>query len=268
MKKIISTVDFLLPFMYFAKIMNKTIDLKDVVVRPVRTSQCDRDSYMKINEILTLLVEVAEDNVCRLGEDKDIVEAKNLRWIVLNYDMDIIRTPKRGETIVVETWPSAEVSLYAIREFRVLDESGNAILNASSRWIMMDVVKRRPVAFSKVSTSLPILPERAKLSEFKDFNVPEKGEFVTDITPHYAEFDANSHVNNVIYTAWVYDTLPRDFTDNKVIGKIKIHFKKGVYLGQTVKAFADIVENTSFHHFVVQETGETAAKIQVDWKIK
>lgn len=245
------------------------INIKEVVRQIVRTSKCDKDSYIKINELLNLMVEAAELNCVRLGEAQEAVDAKNLRWIVLNYDIDIIRTPERGEIITIESWPSDEVSLYAIRDFRVLDESGQELVKATSRWIMMDVVRRRPVAFSRISAPLPLFRERAKESDFAKFTLPEAAEFTTDITPHYLEFDANSHINNVVYAAWIYDSLPKDFTDNRLISSLKINYKKGVYLGQSVKAEAGFQEkNQSFHRFIVKGTGELAAEITVDWKIK
>ena len=243
------------------------INIKEVAKGFIRTSECDKNSYLKINELLSLFAKVAEANCLRLGEPAEKTEEKNLRWVVLNYDIDIVRMPKRGDKFILESWPSDEVSLYAVRDFRLLGENKEVMVNASSRWIMMDIVRRRPVAFTKVSQSLPLFRERAKKTDFPKLSLPDEAEFITEIKPHYLEFDANFHVNNVVYASWIYDSLPAEFTENKVLCGVNIQYKKGIMFGQNVRAeVGNLSDNQTFHRFTVAETGDVAAEIIAKWK--
>lgn len=252
--------------------VNDVTDMNGSVVQNFKKSieiyQCDTLRRLKINEIFNFLQEAAEGNANRLGAGNQVKDGKDLRWIVLDYEMEINRFPVYKENITVQSWPSDEVSLYAIRDFRILSLQNEVLISATSRWVMVDFARMRPIAFSKALQSMPLYKERACPSDFAKITPLKDFDDEREIIPRYIELDANNHVNNAAYAAWLYDCLPPDFLADKELQHLRINFKSGIPAKHTARILTKISENTSRHDILLQENDTAAAFIEAVWANK
>lgn len=170
----------------------------------------DVDMYMRlrISSLFTFLQEGAIAHTEELGAGRAKTLDKGLLWVVTMQYAKIDRLPEYDETITVETWPGDTMHVLFPRYYRVLDEKGNAIINASALWILVDKNTRKMVFPDKhgvyvegVRTGNEIaLPSTAMTAQWtgqKEFCVP------------YSYVDLNGHMNNVRYFDLTDDSLAK-----------------------------------------------------------
>ena len=68
----------------------------------------------------------------------------NLSWIILDWDIRIFSRAEYNESVKSYTWTRKYDKLTAYRDFKITDNEGNIIATATSRWLLMDIVRRRP----------------------------------------------------------------------------------------------------------------------------
>lgn len=146
------------------------------------------------------------------GNGLDLLQKQNLAWMVLSWQMEILRRPVLGERITAQTWPYAFKAFYGYRNFTLLDESGAYLVKANSVWALMDTQTGRPVKVSEEIIS-GFHPEPPLEME----NYPRKIQMPQDCVPMEAfpvgrhHLDTNHHVNNGKYIAMADEFLPEEF---------------------------------------------------------
>ena len=135
----------------------------------------------------------------------------NIFWALTQIQIEISRWPNMHETVWFETWPRGIEKLYTTRDYRVKDQSGHTIINATSAWIMVDIVKKRPVRPSARLSNIPFVPEEKALGDFPE-TIQEWNEGtntrIKERKVAYSDLDINRHVNNTRYVEWIMDATP------------------------------------------------------------
>ena len=132
----------------------------------IRTYECDRNENLRLPTLMNIFQDIADSHASAMGIGLDYCLRNGMAWVGSNYHLMLERLPKMHEKIKVLSWPSAEKKIGAIREFLVLGENGNVIIKASSQWILIDAVRRRPVSLREHLPSYQIIAERLIESDF------------------------------------------------------------------------------------------------------
>ncbi|GEM_PF-6739519 len=106
--------------------------------------QIDGNMVMTPAALFSDLQEVAINHSDTLGYTVDYLSGKQLGWAIINWHLQVKRMPKLGEKITIQTWSEKCRRMQAIRCFYVLDEKQEIIIKGTSRWIFMDLDKRKP----------------------------------------------------------------------------------------------------------------------------
>ena len=86
--------------------------------------------------------------------------------MILKWQVQIIKRPEYNDELNVFTWSTSANKLFADRDFKVLDNNGETVIIATSRWIYMDINKRRPVRITaEIMDRYESEPERRVFSE-------------------------------------------------------------------------------------------------------
>ena len=67
------------------------------------------------------------------------MDKTHLTWILLDWKVQVIRRPNYAEKILARTWSKEGLKYYAYRDFEVVDEQGNIIVKAISRWVLVNI---------------------------------------------------------------------------------------------------------------------------------
>lgn len=106
---------------------------------------CGRENKATNRAILTILEDIAGLHSATVGLGLNEINETGCAWVVLNWQMKIIRRPAYNDELTVYTWSTSADKLFAERDFRITDKNGETIVIATSRWLYMDINRRRPV---------------------------------------------------------------------------------------------------------------------------
>lgn len=205
--------------------------------RKVRYFQIDSNSCMTPAALLSSLQEMAITHSDTLGYTIDYTMEHHWFWSVVNWHLKLYRMPKYGEKIILQTWNDKFARFQANRSFFIFDEAGNKLLDGVSRWVFMDLEKRKP-------TNVPAgMAEKYHAGqepaiEGEKFLMPKEpaGELICtrDIIVTRRDTDTNGHANNVKYLEWVMDDIPDEIYVDMALKDIRIVYRKECLRGDTV----------------------------------
>ena len=99
------------------------------------------------------LMAIMEDVACAHSASVDYgvleVETKKRAWVLLDWQIKIYNRPKYGTEIEAYTWSREMDRLCAYRDFELKSESGQIFAAGTSRWLLTDTEKRRPVRLTE-----------------------------------------------------------------------------------------------------------------------
>ena len=145
--------------------------------------------------LLDYLQDAAAEHASLLHIGVQDLHHRDLTWVLSRLHLTVERYPGVGETVTVRTWPSTRGSLSSYREFEVLDQAGEIVARATTAWVVLDLVRRRPVRLADVLSDYPLEPRRAIADDFLRFR---------DDTPAFYANPVCAWVGDVAFLASVY----------------------------------------------------------------
>ncbi len=234
----------------------------------VKSYEVDCHGFLRLLSLMDILQDVAVENADALGLGLETCAEHNLSWVGSNYLIQIERMPKLHDKLHIETWPAETKFCSAIRDFIVKDESGHAVIKASSQWILIDIEQRRPMMLKKYFPDYEAVGER-----ILDTNFPKMAEvtgaevtFKTSFKVRFDDIDVNGHVNNTIYPLWASESVDEAYRMVHLPAEIELCFKKEVLYGQTVEVWTQQIENISRHSIYDQKTHTELAQCRIKWR--
>lgn len=194
---------------------------------------------LKPASLATLFQDLAIRHSDSLGYTIEYLSQKQRGWAITNWHIEVIRYPKCGEQVTLRTWASSTKRILAERSYIVLDSHGEEIIKANSRWVFMDLEKRKPDSvpgemqeryFSGLGPAIE--KERYRLPAAEEDSFENDMEF----TVKRSETDTNGHANNVQYIAWAMDSVPDEIYYSRYAFDIRVVYRKECYRNSLVKA--------------------------------
>lgn len=203
--------------------------------RQVTYSQVGSDLKTDIAMITHFLQDCALFHSESIGKGVDNLDGTQTAWFLSGWQIEVIRYPAYREGITVRTWPHDFKGLYGYRNFDILDDAGNRIVQANSIWIFMDVANMRPMKPSVQDIEGYGL-EEALLMDYapRKIKIPDKaGQEAKDMEPIPVKrsfIDSNHHVNNARYVAEAIEYVD----DVTKIHSIRVDYRKAAAMGDTL----------------------------------
>ena len=170
----------------------------------------DRYGYLKPSAMLFFAQEVAGQHCTELSVDYDTLMRRRMFWAVIRHRVQITRTPMRGETIRVETWPMPTTRVAYPRSVVAYDEAGNECFRSISLWVLMDMDSRNMILPGKSGIEVAGTLRGTELAPPGALTpgkpMQRRRRFV-----NFTDLDRNGHMNNTRYFEWIYDLLPSAF---------------------------------------------------------
>lgn len=197
----------------------------------VRYSECNTKHEASLTALLDYLQDCCTFQSEQLGVGVEYLGAHHAAWILSSWQVDILRYPKLGEQLTIDTWPYEMKGFYGLRNFKIVDASKEMILKADSIWVFLDTQSGRPIR--PIPEMLEKYPPEPKLDmEYLGRKLPAlpEGEKKASIrVPHYF-IDTNHHMNNAKYILMGEEFLPEGFE----VHRIRAEYKKAAVLGDVI----------------------------------
>lgn len=196
----------------------------------VRYSEVNSEKLLTLPSLLDYLQDCCTFQSEDLEIGVDFLEAEKAAWVLSSWQIEILRYPKMGEQIRVNTWPYCFKGFYGHRSFSIEDDAGTMLAKANSIWVFMDLEKMRPARILKkltdtyeqeMGTQLPGEWGKRKIA------VPAEGQKLEPVQVARFHIDTNHHMNNGKYILVAEEYLPEGFTVNA----LRAEYKKAAVLG-------------------------------------
>lgn len=195
----------------------------------ITETECNMNFELRMAELFCILQDSVETDVSVSMFDHKTMQANGNFFVLMQMIVDMKRMPKAGETISVKTWHAGLDKLYPLRIYEVYDGTGKFIGRVDSVWVILDIVKRRPI------NPVKAYPEVEWVSG--EFKVPKRIKPAEDLKKYeefwakYSDIDSNNHVNNTKYIAWVENAL------GKTPQRLSVNYVAETILDDKITAF-------------------------------
>jgi acyl-ACP thioesterase len=234
----------------------------------VRSSEIDYRGQATLPALVAYMQEAAWDNTATLSISMYDLLERGLTWVLQRMRIDIFRYPKHTESITVETWASGREKVFLHRDFRIYGAGRELLGQATSVWLVMDVVKRQMTSVPDFITAVEIAPGQEPLP-FAKGKLPALGEVVyqQQMPVRWHDIDLNRHVNNTRYLQWALEALPIEIPDQHTLQQVDIIFRAESTLGDTVisEAAPGAEEGSFVHRLTSTETGKELVQAKTVW---
>ena len=211
--------------------------------------------------ILKMLEEIAEQNSFEVGYGLENLAETNAAWLLLDWQVEIIKRPKYKEKITVETWSRKMERCYGFRDFEIYNQQNELIVKGTSKWVLVDIEKRRPIRIDEeVNKKYAVYNDKGynvfeneieKIEELKE----EELNFVKKYEIQRRDIDVNRHMNNIAYLEVAYEILPDEVYTENTFKNIRITYKKELKYGEIVDCY---YTNKNDKHIITFKSDENA----------
>jgi len=194
------------------------------------------NSYFDLNDrlsakaILNIFQDVASAHAEDIGVGYKTMLEQNIYWVLSRIKFDIIKMPEINQTVIVETWPHEKGRVDFDRDMKILSETGELLVTATSKWCIIDTINRTLQRTDNVNYIGKVYPDINYNERFGRIVLP-------DSTPEYkfthlvtfSDLDHNKHMNNTNYANLVASAI-----ENKVFTHFEINFNSECLLNDNI----------------------------------
>lgn len=219
--------------------------------------QCDLNQRLSLPELLLITSDSAVEDFHQRGMSFDILLENGVVFLLSRLVFKIHSFPKAEDRFVLKTWEDKPSGGLLSRKYEMKKEDGTKLISGTSLWLIANPESRRLLK-----------PSSFTLREEPDFVVsvdcppcgkirePENMEKLGEREAGYSDMDANGHMNNSRYAAFIMDFLPEEL-QKKEIDVFKINFAKEARKGDIISIYAGVPEaKTENKITVVGKSGE------------
>lgn len=196
-----------------------------------------------ITSLMNYFQDIAIFQSEKAGIGIDYLRDNNIAWVLHKWDIVIKRYPSYGDIIKVKTVPYSFNKFYAYRKFDVSDDMGRIMASASTEWLLINIVSKRPVRIGEAMYTAYNIHKDSQVSiDIEGIQAPASIDVEKEFYVRYSDIDTNKHVNNVKYVDWSIETIPLEIVLNKTLSRLKVEYKKETAYGETVKVRTQIIK--------------------------
>lgn len=232
----------------------------------IRSYEMDARGRVSIQSICNYLQEMAGLHAAELGVSVTDLLEKKMTWVLSRLHVKIERFPSWGEILSIDTWPSGAEGLYAIRDFAIMDSKANAIGHATSSWMIIDLVKKKPIEMPDFIYDLRMIDKRRAIDDpFKKLPKVSNIDFEKQFNVRRSDLDINQHVNNVNYIEWAVESVPEEIYSQKSLAELEINFRAESKYGDRVIAQSQLQEDICLHKLSRSSDDRELAVVRTKW---
>jgi medium-chain acyl-[acyl-carrier-protein] hydrolase len=236
----------------------------------VRAAEVDASGRLSPVALGNFLQETAGNHAAHLGWSIERLLADGLTWVLARLHVDIRQTPRWRDELRISTWPSGSLRAYAVREFRITDDTGAERGVGTSGWLLVDARSRRPRRPpQEVAEIAALAPPRTLDDRFERLPELPTCEGAHRIVASFLDHDLNDHVNNVTLVRWALEATPEALLRAHELAALEVEFRGECLAGETVDASAAPLsaDGLTWGHCLLRGSdGRESALLRTRWR--
>ncbi|MCD7766702.1 MAG: thioesterase [Lachnospiraceae bacterium] len=183
----------------------------------IRFSEVGPDRKLTLVSLVDYFQDCSTFHSEACGNGIDCLDAHGCVWMILFWQIDLLRLPMLGERVISRTWPYGFQAFYGYRNFVLLDGDEQYLAKANSVWAMMDVKTGRPMkVLREVVDGYEIEPKLDMEYMPRKIRLSGEGERMEPFRVGRQHLDTNYHVNNGQYIYMAEEYLPEGFETGRL----------------------------------------------------
>jgi len=183
-------------------------------------SYFDYNNRLTAKSLFSIFQDVASIHAEEIGVGFETMLAQNLYWVLSRVKFDILKMPEPNQTVIVRTWPHEKGRIDFDRDLKIMSEDGNILIKGTSKWCVIDTIKRTLQRTENVNYIGKHCLEINYPDKFAKIALPSI-EPITKFTHkvRFSDLDHNKHMNNTNYANLVINAL-----ENKIFTHFEINY--------------------------------------------
>ena len=235
----------------------------------VRSFDIDGQGRAHLRSLANYLQEAAWAHAHHLGLSVQQLVGQKLTWMLVRLHLRLDSWPRWMDVLRIETWPSGRDAVVAHRVFEIFDGTGKRIGAASSSWMVVDLIRRRPVRLPKPVRELELPVRRGALHE-PPGTPPEIAtvERERSFEVRRSQIDINGHANQSAYIDWAAEPISEEFWKGKTLRSLEIAFLAEARQGDGVisQVGPGPEEGVLLHRLQRLSDGSELARLRTRWE--
>lgn len=203
----------------------------------IQLKDIGKDNYIKNRAILEIFENIGTYHSDMVGYGPNDIKETKVSWVLLDWKLKVLKRPKYGQTLNVNTWGRSMKRTYTYRDFEMYDEENNLCVIATSKWVIVNIDTGRITRISEEIYEKYQIEDKNvfNIEELDKLKVPEM--FDTEMTYKVSrrDIDINGHMHNLYYLDLAYEVLPQEVYDKRPFDDVRIQYKKEVKLGNIIR---------------------------------
>lgn len=238
----------------------------------LRGYECDASGRLSVPALMNLMQESANRNATDYGISMADLERQGFGWMLMRFRLRMHRYPRYGQTIRLITYPTAVEKYFIHRDFRVEDEAGTLLADATSVWLVFGIEKRAMVPIPdfiktlKPPTNTEPLPKLPIKPDFQTVSFEPTHQ--KEVEVGWLSIDPNQHVNNVAYVQWLIEATDKEILQTGELAEIDLVYRTESHWGDRLQVQSmPESANTFVHRIVYPESGKDVMLARSQWNV-
>lgn len=212
----------------------------------VRYSECDKNSTLKLENIVNYFQDCSAFHSESLGVGIDFLSKNQKAWVILTWDILIDSYPAFGSEIEITTYAYKFDDIFGYRNFFIKDSNGKCLVKADSKWALIDTNSGRILKIQAEDTAPYKLHTKAPMRELpRKIPRPKDSKNYGKILIDESYIDTNNHVNNQKYIGIALRYLPK----NTTFSTVRVEYRRAAKLGDTI--FVNFAQTSKGYIFLL-----------------
>ncbi|MHC1764783.1 MAG: acyl-[acyl-carrier-protein] thioesterase [Verrucomicrobiia bacterium] len=233
----------------------------------IRSFDVDFTRRATLASLYRYFLDAAWNHAEALGIGFEHLKTQNRFWVLSRLLLEVKAYPLWGSVITLRTWPRLVKTVFAMRDFEILDNDGARIAAGSSAWIVLDAASKRPQRLNKLAAAMPNLSDHAALGtdpgKLPDL---ESWDEVFSAAVRYTDIDVNRHVNASQYIGRILDAYPVGFLGHHSARGLEVNYVGETMEGETLSVRTRQTADGVFQHSLTKADGTEVCRARLTWQ--
>jgi len=223
----------------------------------VSVDEVDCMGRIKPSAWLMYMQDIATEHAEMLGIGYHTLYRSKSFWIMTQVSVRVYGYVKAGSHITLRTYPLAPGLVECVRDTEARDEKGNLLMQASTRWCIIDenfrLCKARPF-FARYKTE-QFKPEMFVPDVMRKILLDGAEEKAYDDCVRYCDMDRNRHLNNVHYADMMLNAYGEELLAPHDVTGFDLAYRKQTFCGERYAVYR-VEDGMSYGARGKKENGE------------
>lgn len=163
-------------------------------------------------------------------------------WVLSRLKLTVAKYVTWPADITLDTWIRTPFRLFAPREARGSDSSGNELFRSMAYWVIIDLEKRRPEKPEMINRFIGLSDNRSLWTETSLVKLPPVAQDLSASSAYqpqlmYRDIDSVRHINNISYIEWILESFSLDYKTDFKPCEFEINFLSESFLGDSLSVY-------------------------------